>query len=128
MALIKVPENREKEMLDEFCEHSMFTFEGIEIVGSEAKKSLKELEKVLRKSGYKEKDFIAYWFTGSVMNKHYGLTDSNAYPDDLTFLVIPNYYNPMVKISLGARWFDDIVANNSIRQNAIMTDCEPDYT
>ena len=32
MALIKVPENREKEMLDEFCEHSMFTFEGIDIV------------------------------------------------------------------------------------------------
>ena len=24
MALIKVPENREKEMLDDFCEHSMF--------------------------------------------------------------------------------------------------------
>ena len=50
-----------------------------------------------------------------------------AYNDDLTFLVIPNYYNVLMKVKLGARWFDDIVANNSIRQNAIVTDCEPDY-
>lgn len=127
MALIKVPENREKEMLDEFCEHSMFTFEGIDIESKEGRKSIKELEKVLKASGYNEKEFIAFWMKGSVMNKHYGLTGKNAYPDDLTFLVIPNYYNPKVKIELGARWFDDIVANNNIKQNAILTDCEPDY-
>ena len=127
MALIKVPENREKEMLDDFCEHSMFTFEGLEIEGKDAKESLKELEKLLRATGYKEKDFIAFWMKGSVMNKHYGLSGANAYPDDLTIVVIPNYYNSTVKVKLGARWFDDIVANNVIKQNAVLTNCEPDF-
>lgn len=127
MALIKVPENREKEMLKEFCEHSMFTFEGIDIESKEGRKSIKELEKLLRSSGYNEKDFIAFWMKGSVMNNHFGLTGRNAYNDDLTFLVIPNYYNVLMKVKLGARWFDDIVASNTIKQNAILTNCEPDY-
>ena len=61
------------------------------------------------------------------MNKHYGLTGSNAYPDDITIVVIPEYYNPIVKLQLGARWFDDIVYNNAIRQNAINGGIEPDY-
>ena len=128
MALIKVPENREKEMLNEFCEHSMFTFEGIDIESKQGRKSIKELEKLLRSSGYNEKDFIAFWMKGSVMNKHYGLTGRNAYNEDLTFLVIPNYYNVLMKVKLGARWFDDIVSNNVIRQNALDSGLEPDYT
>ena len=61
------------------------------------------------------------------MNRCYGLTGNNAYSDDLTFAVIPNYYNPMIKLLVGARWFDDIVANNSIRQNAINSGTKPDY-
>ena len=61
------------------------------------------------------------------MNRCYGLTGTNAYQDDLTFVVIPNYYNPIVKLACGARWFDDIVANNSIRQNAINSGAYPDY-
>ena len=127
MALVKVPEKREAEMLLEFCNNSMFTFEGIDIESKEGKSSLKELEAILRATGYKEKDFLMYWFKGSVMNKHYGLTESNAYPDDVTFLVIPNYYNPIVKIQIGARWFDDIVYNNAIRQNAIDRRTIPDF-
>lgn len=123
MALIKVPENREAEMLQEFCENSMFTFEGLTI----DKNNIKDLEKAVRSAGYSEKDFIAYWFYGSVMNKHYRLTNENAYPDDLTFVVIPNFYNPLFKLAAGARWFDDIVANNSIRQHGIDTGLEPDY-
>lgn len=124
MALAKVPENREAEFLQEFCDKSMFTFEGLDISD---KKGIKNLEKVLRDTGYPEKHFVAYWFKGEVMNRIYGLTDTNAYPDDLTFLVIPEYYNPIVKLKLGARWFDDIVANNSIRQHGIDTGLEPDY-
>ena len=124
MALAQVPENREAEFLQEFCDKSMFTFEGLDISD---KAGMKKLEKLLRETGYNEKHFVAYWFKGSAMNKHYGLTDSNAYPDDLTFLVIPEYYNPIVKIRIGARWFSDIVANNSIRQHAIDTGLEPDY-
>ena len=124
MALVKVPENREEEMLNEFCDSSAFTFEGLDITN---KKGMADLEKVLRENGYNQKDFVVYWFKGSVMNRCYGLTGSNAYKDDLTFAVIPNYYNPLIKLSCGARWFDDIVANNAIRQNAINSGLEPDY-
>lgn len=128
MALIKVPENREAEMLNEFCENKMFTFEGIDVESTEGMKSFKEFEKLAKISGYEEQDFIAYWFKGSVMNKHYGLTGRNAYPDNTTFIVIPSYYNVDVKVKLGARWFDDIVASNSIKQNAVDTKCEPDFS
>lgn len=124
MALVKVPENREAEMLQEFCSKSMFTFEGLDISN---KKDMKRLEEHMRDNGYTEKDFLAYWFKGKVMNECYRLTGDNAYQDDLTFVVIPNFYNPVFKLAVGARWFDDIVANNSIRQNALDTGLEPDY-
>ena len=124
MVLVKVPEGREDEMLVSFCQHSAFTFEGLDISD---KKGLKEMEKYLRETGFEKKDMLGMYFKGSVMNRVYGLTESNAYPDDLTFLVIPDYYNPIVKLQLGARWFDDIVANNQIRQNAINSCTEPDY-
>lgn len=123
MALVRVPENRTGEFFQQFYDTSAFTFEGVVI----DKTQIKNLEKLLRENGYKEKDFLAYWFTGKDMNKEFGLTDTNAYSDDLTFLVIPKYYNVMVKLASGARWFDDIVCNNSIRQNAINGGIMPDY-
>ena len=115
MHLVKVPENKEKEMLNEFFNTSCFTFEGIEI---NDKKGMKLLEKEIIKAGYdkEEKDRVWYWFNGDVMNKHCHLTGSNAYPDDLTFLCIPDFYNPMFKLRVGARWFDDILDNNLRRQ------------
>lgn len=125
MSLVQVPENKEDEMLQMFCDNSMFTFEGLDI--EPRKKVSKELEKFFKEAGFEGKNFIAYWFKGSVMNRCYGLTGDNAYPDDLTFVVVPEYYNPIVKLQMGARWFDDIVANNAIRQNAINTGLEPDY-
>ena len=127
MQLAKVPENREKEFFAEFTGKSMFTFEGIDIKSKEGKASLKEMEKLFRKTGFEGKDLVGYHFTGEVMNRLCGLTGDNAYPDDLTFLVIPDYYNPMVKLECGARWFDDIIANNRIKQNAINFNSEPDF-
>lgn len=124
MVLAKVPEGREDEMLLEFCRASAFTFEGIDI---KDKQGLDMFEKVARKTGFEKKDMLGLYFKGSVMNRVYGLTESNAYPDDLTFLVIPDYYNPGVKIMVSARWFDDIVANNQIRQSAINYGTEPDF-
>lgn len=123
MILVKVPDSR-TDMLEEFKEKSMLTFEGINIAD---KKSNKAMEKAFREAGFTKKDFLGYWFKGSVMNEVYGLTGDNAYPDDLIFLVIPDFYNPTFKLACGARWFDDIVANNSIRQNASSCNAEPDY-
>ena len=114
--LVKVPELKRDEMFKEFFETSAFTFEGI-VINDE----LDELEKFLEARDYNvpEEKRYWYWFTGEDMNYIFGLTDDNAYPNDLTFLVIPEYYNPMTKIQIGARWFDDIVANNTIRQREI---------
>ena len=60
-------------------------------------------------------------FSGKEMNEHYGLTRSNRYQDDLTFLAFPLDgldvgKLAMFKIAMGDRWFDDIVDNNARRE------------
>lgn len=113
LTLVRVPENRIDEYLDKFFNSSMFTFEGIDITD---KKSNKKLETALRENGYSEDEILTYWFTGADMNKKYSLTGDNAYPDDLTLLVIPEFYNVQFTLLTGARWFDDIVQTNARRE------------
>lgn len=127
MKVAKVPESREAEFLRDFSQNSMFTFEGIDIESKEGRKSLDKLETILRATGFNEKECIGYKFKGEVMNRICELSGNNRYPDDLTFLVIPNYYNPVVKLQVGARWFDDILCNNTIRENALKYGLEPDF-
>ncbi len=60
-------------------------------------------------------------FSGKDMNETYGLTGSNRYPDELTFLCFPLDglhigKLAMFKIEMGDRWFDDIVDNNRRRE------------
>ena len=114
MTIVKVTEGRLEEFLTMFTENSCFTFEGLDLSDKESNKLM-------------EKDFIVYVLKGATMNDYYGLTDSNAYNPELTIAVIPNFYNPILKMIVGARWFDDIVASNSIKQNAINYSHEPDY-
>lgn len=113
LVLVKVPENRVNDMLDEFFNTSAFTFEGIEI---NDKKGMKQLERTIRDNGYEGEDVVCYYYSGEDMNEKYHLTGDNAYPDDLTFLTIPKFYNPMFKLLVGARWFDDIVQGNLDRE------------
>lgn len=124
MGFAKIPEAREVEFLQDFFSKSAFTLEGVDISTKELRK---EVEKCFRAAGYDRKNFEAFYFTGSVMNKHYGLTGDNAYPDDLTFVVVPEFYSIPAKVALKGRWFDDIVCNNHIRQQALDTGLEPDY-
>lgn len=125
MALVRVPENRESEFIQMFCDQDAFTFEGLDITD---KKGWRKLEKAFKHNlGYEGEHFTAYWFTGATMNNAWRLTGDNAYPDDFTFVVVPDYYVPEVKTALGARWFSDIVANNQIKQNAINYHTEPDF-
>ena len=53
------------------------------------------------------------------MNKVYGLTDDNAYPDRLDIVSIVGNTVPMTmrRFEFGGRWFDDIVDNNAWREN-----------
>ena len=113
LTLVRVPENRVTEFLDKFFNTSAFTFEGLDITD---KTGNKQLEEALRSAGYEKDEILTYWFTGAEMNKRYSLTGDNRYADDLTFLVVPEFYNPMFKMLVGARWFDDIVQNNARRE------------
>lgn len=58
---------------------------------------------------------------GKVMNENYGLTGTNAYPDDLTIVSVTNiedFQIAFARFRVGARWFSDIVDNNAIREEA----------
>lgn len=114
MVTVKVPENRESEMLNDFFVKSELTFEGLDI---SKKSAVRKLEEFLRKFGYDEKNSYLYYFTGSVMNKVFGLTGTNAYQDDFTFVVIPNFRNVHCKFAASAKWFDDIVQRNVYAQH-----------
>ena len=127
MKLVRIPEKREEEMLAEFCKQSTFTFVGIDIKSKEGKKALDDLERLMRVTGYEDKHCVGYWCTGDVINKHCSLTGQNAYDNELVFLFIPGYYNSKVKCELNARWFDDVVSSNIIKQNALIFNHEPDF-
>ena len=73
--------------------------------------NLNEIEKAVRENGFNEEEIVFYIWKGELMNKSYELTGNNAYPNDLTFVGIGNFYNPMFKLAIGARWLDDIVYN-----------------
>lgn len=109
---MKVIKLTSKEELNNLYETSCFTWEGMnDDIGN-----LAAIESAIRENGYKEKECAFYSYKGKLMNDAYELSGCNAYPDDLTFISIPNFYNPMFKIAYGARWFDDIVDNNEMRE------------
>lgn len=72
------------------------------------------------------KNEIAYIIKGKTMNKVYGLTRKNAYPDDCTIVSIKleDMENSMAvvmpRFEIGARWFDDIVMNNAMRESEMI--------
>ena len=61
-------------------------------------------------------------FSGKDMNDYYNLTGDNRYSDDLHFLMFPLDdldigKLAMFKLTMGDRWFDDIVENNRRRES-----------
>ena len=100
----------------------------MEIINVTTKEQLKELYNcsAMTWEGLIEEDFgvalsmcgaegaKGYVTTGKVMNKLCKLTGSNAYPDDLTIFSIDKFKG--LAITVGARWMDDIIANNADRQ------------
>lgn len=130
MKLVEVPSSRQ-DMLQDFCNKSCMTWVGIDLDFKNPirlRVQKKMLEKALRDCGMPaEQECIGYWFKGGLMNTTYGLTKRNAYSEETIFLVIPGFYNSMFKEQVGARWFDDIVASNCIKENAQRTNSEPDF-
>lgn len=64
-----------------------------------------------------------YITSGATMNKELNLTGSNAYPDDLTVVSVrlEDMQNSMAvtmsRFAVGARWMDDIINNNVMREH-----------
>lgn len=75
----------------------------------------------------------AYIIKGNTMNRIYGLTGHNMYDDDLTIVSIKleDMENPAAitfkRFDIGARWFDDIVWNNEMREQDKHEYLEDDY-
>ena len=109
------------EKLHELVENSAFTWEGMNA-------SDENLQAIV--DDFKENTDIKlpvnfYKWNGELFNEVFGLSDANAYQNDLTFLSVDldNWSDigklPIYKMIVGARWLDDIVDNNAVRQNRI---------
>lgn len=107
--------NENCEVLDELYDDNALTDVGLseDSVG-EFLDWIKEHTKILNEN--------VYVIKGSLMNEYYGLTDDNAYSDDLTIVAIKlkDIKEPqklfIPRFEVGARWFNDVVDNNARRQ------------
>lgn len=106
---------------DYLYNQSALTWEGM----SSDPANLRAIYDAFIEIGAEPKDDLRFYeISGREMNEHYGLTGSNAYPDDLTILSIPldDFGNgtPLImwRFNVGARWFDDVVDNNAMREGA----------
>ena len=115
MNIIKVTT---KAQLDELYKDWSLTIEGL----SPEEKNLKELlDWVKELTPIKRED--VYTVEGSVMNREYHLTGTNAYPDtDCTLVCVKlaDMEHPkkvsIPRFQIGGRWFTDIVDNNARRE------------
>lgn len=124
---VKVPEGRLNEYFDRFFSESVLTYVGLDIHSSEAKKHFPEFEELIKKFEYPHDEVILYYVTGGTMNSFFGYTGDNAYREDATIVFLPGMKNTLFKIASKGRWFDDVIASNLIKQNAIECNCEPDF-
>ena len=103
-----------KSGLDELYNDSALTIEGL----STEDDSLKDMiEWIKQFSAFKKED--VYVIEGSVMNREYGLTGTNAYPETgftLVAVKLADLEKPLAltlpRFQVGGRWFDDVVNNN----------------
>lgn len=107
--------------IKELANKSAFTWEGVDL----SEENLLEIVKLLKEHTKIKLPVNFFVFDGRTMNKTFGLTEKNAYQDDLHFLSIDldNWSEmgnlPIFKMQVGAKWLDDIVDNNQVRQDEI---------
>ena len=115
-----------KAQLDALYEDWSLTIEGF----APDEKNLKELlDWVKEFTPLKRED--VYVIAGAVMNREYGLTGTNAYPDKnctLACVKLADMENPnrvaIPRFQIGGRWFYDIVENNARREEEKRTGTE----
>lgn len=114
-----LPEN--SEMINDLTSKSAFTWEGMDA----SDENLQAIVDDLKENTNITLPVNFYKWSGELFNDMFELTDANAYPNDLTFLAIDldNWSAmgnlPIYKMQVGARWLDDIVDNNKVRQDKI---------
>jgi hypothetical protein len=106
-----------KEQLDALYNQSALTWEGL-IADEENLNAIKEW---LNAHGaiLEDAEPTFHITSGELMNDTYGLTGDNAYVHDLTILSVTNIDQMKIiipRLSVGGRWFDDIVDNNARRE------------
>ena len=108
----------DRAMLDALYENSALTFEGVAASDENVKAVLTWVKNY---TPLKRED--VYVIKGSLMNREYGLTGDNAYPEtDCTILCIKldDMEKPLAvtlpRFTVGGRWFDDVVDNNARRE------------
>ena len=106
-----------REDLEKLYSTSGFTFEGLLC----EKECLDDLTKFLDEFIKPEVEVLKiYRITGKLMNEYCDLV-KDPYPDKLSIVTIPldQLCNipklAIVKINVGARWFDDVIDNNKQR-------------
>lgn len=120
MVLVRVPENRKREMFDEFFENATFTMTGVDLTGDNKQKFKEDFEKLARISGFEEdREVIGYLYYGKDINEVYKFTQTNAYDEELIFISIPHYRNRTVQSLLAAQWFDDLIIADILKQMKI---------
>ena len=104
--------------LDALYNNSALTFEGVAATDENLKAVLSWVKNY---TPLKRED--VYVIEGGIMNREYGLTGDNAYPEtDCTILCIKldDMEKPMAvtlpRFTVGGRWFDDVVDNNARRE------------
>ena len=108
-----------KAQLDELYKDWSLTIEGL----APDEENLKELlDWVKELTPLKRED--VYTIEGSVMNRMYGLTGTNAYPETDCTLVCVKLADmehsdrvTMPRFDIGGRWFTDIVDNNAWKED-----------
>ena len=103
-----------KKQLQKLYDNSAFTIEGL------AEKSIPDLLDWLSKNTtFTTEEPVVFITKGDIMNMEYGLTGSYAYPEDLTIVSVIDIDQlkiALIRFSVGARWFDDIVDNNKNKE------------
>jgi len=124
--MVKIKKLTTEKELNELVNEQALTIIGLLFENESEAEELEDLFKNVFEFP-KEKDFELAMFTGKLMNEVYGLTEKNAYANDLSFVSVRGYSNiaaciaitPALNDGMGCFLFNHIVEINAIKQKAI---------
>lgn len=116
---MKVLELKTKEELNKLYNQSALTVIGLEVNNDMFNQFTNWL--IEKNALLDNKELVFYIIKGQTMNEIYQLTGDNAYPNDLNIVSVDNDALNISKLiikrfEIGAKWFDDIVDNNALRE------------